>query len=64
VRTADPEATERALYEAVEARWWPYLNQYLVTWGQNVCRPTYPRCDACALAPDCPRIGVTRMGRT
>ena len=27
-------------------RWWPYLNLYLVTWGQNVCRPIYPRCGA------------------
>ena len=22
-----------------EPRWWPYINLYLVTWGQNVCRP-------------------------
>ncbi len=21
------------------ARWWPLINLYLVTWGQNVCRP-------------------------
>ena len=25
-------------------RWWPYINLYLVTWGQNICRPVYPRC--------------------
>ena len=30
-----------------DARWWPYINLYLVTWGQNVCRPIYPRCGAC-----------------
>ena len=28
-------------------RWWPYINLYLVTWGQNVCRPVYPRCGEC-----------------
>ena len=64
VRTADPEQTERALYEVIEARWWPYLNQYLVTWGQNVCRPLHPRCEGCAVANDCPRQGVRRSARS
>ena len=58
VRTREPEETEHALYAAVEQRWWPYINQYLVTWGQNVCRPIGPRCEACVLLADCPRIGV------
>jgi endonuclease III len=58
VRTREPKETEQALYKAIEPRWWPYLNLYLVTWGQNVCRPIVPRCDACDLLPDCPRIGV------
>ena len=63
VSTADPEETEQALYAAVERRWWALLNRYLVTWGQNVCRPVYPRCGACAINPDCPQIGVERVGR-
>ena len=44
VRTKAPEETEQALYRATERRWWPLLNLYLVTWGQNVCRPLSPRC--------------------
>jgi len=63
VQTATPERTEQALYERVPARWWPYLNLYLVTWGQNVCRPTHPRCGDCAVAERCPRAGVTTVGR-
>ena len=63
VRTKTPEETEQALYAATDARWWPLINLYLVTWGQNVCRPVYPRCGACAIARFCPRIGVTRVGR-
>jgi len=63
VRTKTPEETEQALYSATDARWWPLINLYLVTWGQNVCRPVYPRCGACAIARFCPRIGVTRVGR-
>jgi endonuclease-3 len=58
VRTHHPEETEQALYTAVPARWWPLINLYLVTWGQNVCRPVYPRCGCCAISGDCQRIGL------
>jgi endonuclease-3 len=58
VRTSTPDETEQALYRATANRWWPYLNLYLVTWGQNVCRPIYPRCGACSIEPYCPRVGV------
>ena len=64
VRTKTPEQTERALYEVAPRRWWASINRYLVTWGQNVCRPVYPLCGGCAVEPLCPRIGVTRVGRT
>jgi endonuclease-3 len=63
VNTRTPEQTEQALYAATAARWWPYINLYLVTWGQNVCRPIYPRCGACAIRDHCPRIGVARESR-
>ena len=64
VRTRQPEETEQGLYRATDARWWPYLNLYLVTWGQNVCRPVYPRCGECVIARDCQKVGVTRVGKT
>ena len=64
VATKTPEATEQALYESTAARWWPYINLYLVTWGQNVCRPVYPRCGACVISSECRRVGVTRTSRT
>lgn len=63
VRTGQPDDTEQALYAATRSKWWPYLNLYLVTWGQNVCRPVYPRCDDCAIRPDCRRVDVTRTGK-
>jgi len=63
VQTRTPEETEHALYKATSARWWPYLNLYLVTWGQNICRPIYPRCNACVIKTYCPRIGVERVGK-
>ena len=58
VSTRLPDETEQALYTATERRWWPSINLYLVTWGQNVCRPVYPRCGDCVIASECPRIGV------
>jgi endonuclease III len=64
VRTRTPDETEQALYDAAARDWWPSINLYLVTWGQNVCRPVYPRCDDCVLRPLCPRIGVTRISKT
>ena len=63
VRTRTPEETEHALYRVAHRKWWPLLNLYLVTWGQNVCRPVYPLCGACVLVPLCPRIGVEKVGK-
>ena len=63
VRTKTPDETERALYAATDREWWPYINLYLVTWGQNVCRPNYPRCNGCVIRHECPRIGVTELSR-
>ena len=59
VRTRTPEQTEQALYAVAPRRWWASINLYLVTWGQNVCRPIRPRCPECAVAKLCARVGVT-----
>jgi len=63
VQTRTPDQTEQALYRVVPKRFWPTVNLYLVTWGQNVCRPVYPRCPACVVASMCPKIGVTKTGQ-
>jgi endonuclease-3 len=59
VRTRTPEQTELALYDVAPRRWWSDINLHLVTWGQNVCKPVYPRCGNCAINRLCPKIGVT-----
>jgi endonuclease III len=64
VVTKTPDETEQALYRGTAERWWPYINLYLVTWGQHVCRPVYPRCGACVLNGSCPRVGVTQTSRS
>ena len=59
VRTKTPEETEQALYQTLPRQWWPVVNQYLVTWGQNVCRPVYPRCQKCSIIKMCRQVGVS-----
>ena len=64
VATRTPEETEQALYSASDRRWWPAINLYLVTWGQNVCRPVHPRCGECVIRRFCPQIGVKNRRST
>ena len=64
VETTSPEATEQALRKKLPHEHWIEINSLLVAFGQSICRPVGPHCDACVLAPDCPRIGVVpRKGR-
>jgi endonuclease-3 len=62
--TRTPDETEQALYKAAHRKWWPIINLYLVTWGQNVCRPVYPMCGNCVIADLCPKIGVKNAKTT
>jgi endonuclease III len=64
VQTRTPDETEHALYKATHRKWWPVINLYLVTWGQNVCKPVYPLCQNCAIHDLCPKIGVTKIGKS
>ena len=63
VSTRTPDETEQALYRTAPRKWWPLVNLYLVTWGQNVCRPVYPLCGSCVLTDVCPKIGVGKVGK-
>ena len=63
VATRTPAETEAALYAVTPRRYWAIINLYLVTWGQNVCRPVYPLCPQCVLVDVCPKIGVTKVGK-
>lgn len=60
VATETPEQTEKALNEVLPIELWIPINDLMVTFGQNCCHPTSPRCSECPLDDLCPRIGVTR----
>ncbi|MGQ9747009.1 MAG: endonuclease III domain-containing protein [Candidatus Caldatribacteriaceae bacterium] len=58
VQTKNPEETEKALREKLPLSYWITINHLLVLFGQNVCLPRRPRCPACPLEKDCPKVGV------
>lgn len=58
VRTKTPEETETALRKKLPRRHWIVLNDLLVTYGQNLCKPISPLCSRCLLRKDCARAGV------
>lgn len=60
VATRTPAETERALEAVLPHRLWIDINDLLVTFGQEICHPTSPRCSSCPLAARCPRCGVRR----
>ncbi|MEA3558274.1 MAG: endonuclease III [Candidatus Thermoplasmatota archaeon] len=60
VSTKTPYETEMALREKLPEKHWIEINELLVTWGQNVCKPISPFCSKCVANELCERIGVER----
>jgi endonuclease-3 len=60
VRTRSPEETERVLRVRLPRRHWIPINDLLVSFGQNCCHPTSPRCSSCPVGNACARVGVVR----
>ncbi len=58
VRTATPEATEFALRKKLPKQYWITWNDWLVPFGQNLCRPVSPFCNQCPVSAYCKRVGV------
>ena len=59
VHTKTPEQTEMALREKLPRRYWVVINDLLVAYGQNLCKPISPFCSRCRIAKYCGRVGVT-----
>jgi len=60
VNTKTPEKTEYALRKKLDKRYWIPINDLLVTYGQNICRPVSPLCSRCAICQYCGRKGVKK----
>ncbi len=60
VKTRSPDETETALREKLPEKYWSQLNDLLVRFGQNCCKPISPLCSQCRLAEFCDRVGVKK----
>ena len=60
VQTTTPEKTESALRAKLPKRYWKIINDLLVTYGQNICKPISPFCSRCKIERYCERIGVVK----
>ena len=58
VKTKTPEETEFALREKLPKRYWIIINNLLVTFGQNICKPISPLCTQCRIHIYCNKVGV------
>jgi len=60
VSAKTPDKTELELRKVLPERYWIGINDLLVKYGQNICRPISPFCSRCAIAPFCDKKGVLR----
>lgn len=60
VSTKTPDETETALREKLPKRYWKQINNLLVMFGQNCCKPVSPLCSSCPINDYCARVDVKR----
>lgn len=60
-RTDDPDDTEQLLRSRLPRRWWIPINDLLVSWGREVCKPVSPHCSTCPVRDLCPQRHVDRF---
>lgn len=57
-RESEPDKIERELQKLRPPQDWTAFSMRLILHGRRVCHARAPRCVACLLRPDCPRIGI------
>jgi endonuclease-3 len=60
-RQTDPVKIERAMQKILPPEDWTQFSMRLILHGRRVCSARKPRCAACAIAADCPKIGVPKV---
>lgn len=58
IETRTPEETEFRLREILPMKYWLRINDLLVTFGQNHCKPISPHCSTCKIYHLCERRNV------
>ncbi|MBI5681664.1 MAG: endonuclease III [Deltaproteobacteria bacterium] len=60
VKTRSPHETEFALRIKLPQKYWLIINDLLVQFGQNICKPISPLCSKCRLSDYCNKVGVLK----
>jgi endonuclease III len=60
-RQTDPVKIERVMQKILPPEDWTQFSMRLILHGRRVCSARKPRCAACAIAADCPKIGVPKV---
>lgn len=58
--TKTPDETEFRLREILPQKYWLRINDLLVTFGQNLCKPVSPFCSRCPVYNFCKRHNVVK----
>ncbi|VVB87162.1 G/T mismatches repair enzyme [uncultured archaeon] len=54
VKTKTPQETEMELSRVLPKKYWRDINELLVRFGQDICRPVGPKCPLCPVSELCP----------
>jgi endonuclease-3 len=60
IKTPKPDKTEMALRKKLPEEYWIRINEILVAYGREVCKPISPFCSACRLINYCDKVNVER----
>ena len=58
LKTSTPFDTGMTMRKILPVKYWITINSYLVSFGQNTCRPIHPHCHECPIARYCSQVGV------
>jgi endonuclease III len=62
-KNTDPAKIEIDMQKALPAKEWTSFSMRLILHGRQICIARKPQCEICAIASDCPRIGVGKPSR-
>jgi len=60
VKTKNPDKTEEQLRKYLPQEYWIRINEILVAYGREICKPVSPHCSSCRLSDFCDRVSVDK----
>jgi endonuclease-3 len=60
VKTKNPDKTEMELRRILPQKYWIRINEILVSYGREICKPVSPYCSTCRLSEICDKVSVDK----